>query len=82
MYDLYKPICGLFTFDVGIFPYCDNRLDGMRWDNHWDFILSFIYECAIKVEVYVTFLYEGSIYTRYDYILYVCRGLCKPPSRC
>ena len=35
---------------------------------------------AIKVEGYVTFLYEGSMYTRYKYILFVCRGLCKPPS--
>lgn len=41
----------------------------------------FIHICAIKVEDYVTFLYEGSMYTRYEYILCVCRGLRKPPSR-
>ena len=40
----------------------------------------YVYVCAIKVEGYVTFLYEGSMYTRYEYILCVCRGLCKPPS--
>ena len=40
----------------------------------------YIYVCAIKVEGYVTFLYEGSMYTRYECILCVCIGLCKPPS--
>ena len=42
----------------------------------------YAFVCAIKVEGYVTFLYEGSMYTRYEYILCVCRGLCKPPSIC
>ena len=40
----------------------------------------YVYVCALKVEDYVTLLYEGFMYTRYEYILYVCRGLCKPPS--
>ena len=38
------------------------------------------YVCALKVEGYVTFLYEGSMYTRYEYILCVHRDLCKPTS--
>ena len=31
----------------------------------------YIYVCVIKVEGYVAFLYEGSMYTRYEYIYYV-----------
>ena len=52
----------------------------MRQDNHWDYFYILIYVCAIKVQGYVTFLYEGYMYTLYEYILCVCRGLCKPPS--
>ena len=40
----------------------------------------YVYVCAIKVQGSVTFLYEGSMYTRYEYLLCVCRGVCKPPS--
>ena len=28
-----------------------------------------LYICGIKVEEYVTFLYEESMYTRYEYII-------------
>ena len=35
------------------------------------FYLMHIYVCAITVEDYVTFLYEGSIYTRYIYYVHV-----------
>ena len=54
----------------------------MEWDETIVETISifYIFVCSIKVEVYVTFLYEGSIYTQYGYILCVCRGLCKPPS--
>ena len=41
-YDLYKPICGFFTFDVGLCANCYDRLDGMRLDNLWDY-LSILY---------------------------------------
>ena len=34
-------------------------------------ILYFIYLCAIKVEDYVIFLYEGSMYIRYKHYVYV-----------
>ena len=37
-YDLYKIICGFFTFDVGLCPNCCDCLDGMRWDNLWDYL--------------------------------------------
>ena len=30
---LYKPICGFFTFDVGLCPNCYDLLYGMRWHN-------------------------------------------------
>ena len=39
----------------------------------------YVYVCSIKVEGYVTFLYEGSINSRYEFILCVGSGLCKPP---
>ena len=34
-------------------------------------MLSLIHLCVIKVEGYVTFLYEGSMYTRYICYVYV-----------
>ena len=45
------------------------------------FCMTYTWSCWIGIEGYVTFLYEGSMYTRYKYILCVCRGLCKPQSR-
>ena len=63
-YELYEPICGFFTFDVALCKNCYDRLDGMRWDNLLDYLLSYIYVCAIKVEGYVTLLSEWSMYTR------------------
>ena len=68
-YELYKPICGFFTLDVWLYPYCDNRWDGMRWDDPRDYlsILS-IYVCAIEIEGYLTLIYEGSMHTWYEYM--------------
>ena len=50
----------------------------MRLDNYCDNLILYIYVCvcvcvcAIKVEDYVIFLYEGSAYTQYEYILRLC----------
>ena len=44
-------------------------------------LIFFVYVCELKVEDYVIFLCEGSICTRYECILRVCRGLCKHTSR-
>ena len=47
----------------------------VRW--LWDetifeyYVISYTYLCATKVEGYVTFQYEESMYTRYTYYLYV-----------
>ena len=47
----------------------------VRWlweeTNFEDYVLSYIHLCEIKVEVYVTFIYEESMYTRYIYYVYV-----------
>ena len=32
----------ILTFEVGVCPYYDNWLDGIRWHNNWDFIQSYI----------------------------------------
>ena len=54
----------------------------MVWDEtiFETIFLYYICVCAIKVEGYVIFLYEGYMYTWYDYRLCVCRGLCKPQT--
>ena len=43
----------------------------MRWDDCLRLGYINIYLCAIKVEDYIIFLYEGSMYTRYKYYVYV-----------
>ena len=58
-----------------LFPCCDICLVGIRQDIHWILFHILIYVCAIKVEGYITFLDEGSMYTRYEYIFCACRGL-------
>ena len=42
----------------------------MRRDNMFSrlYYMFYLYICSIKVQDYVIFLYEGCIYTRYDYI--------------
>ena len=76
LYDLYKPICDFFTFDVGLCPYCDDRLDGMRWDNFWDY-LSILYICICnKIRMLCNLLIQRVyIYSIRQHIMFMLRSI-------
>ena len=45
-------------------------LDGYEMGHtFWDYVISYIYLCEIKIKDDVIFLYESSRYNRYDYIM-------------